>query len=333
MASTVTQIAEAVDTTSPWTTGSISTFTSGRRALVAVYSFVSGGTAPGDGGRTLTGNGQTWTSLGSGTHTDGNTFSARLELWTCLLSSPTTDVITAAFTTTQPNEVFFKVAECSEAGNVVQTSTVNSGASTSPSSTLSAFADTTNNVCYTAIAAAQGGTSISFEASLTELGADLTGGANGNRFAHAWQTGENTTVSGTLGSSIDWIAISVEIDNDPGSSGTAISGEATTSTFSTLVDDYIIYISGNHDLSWGSTVDATAIAQAILSGEASWGAESTSTSISNFISATLEWGVEAAATVSNVLATAVDAIVEKGTTFIKTGVSFIRKGIDFIRKP
>lgn len=224
MASTAVQRVSSGDNsaTGGWTSDSISTWTDGSLGLVAVMAIVDGAPAPGDGGTSLSGNGQTWTSVANGTSSDGFTSSWRLQLWEAdALSSPSTGVLTAGFTTTAPTEVLFKAMEIDEVpgagASVVQASSVATGNSTSPATSLSAFADATNNVTALFVSCFIDGTlpTISF-GTLTELGADQQGVSNGIALAHAWGTGEDTSPDATLSSATYWTAISVEVDNDAG---------------------------------------------------------------------------------------------------------------------
>lgn len=226
MATTVTELLSGgtVDTAAPWETATISSATDGHVVVVDVSSFVGGGTAPGDGGTGLTGCGQTWTSLGTVTGTDGATGSWRYQRFACVVSSWSSGVLTASFTTTAPSEVFFRAVSLDEMpGTIgaadVQTATA-SGSSAAPSVTLSSFADATNNVCLLGVGAYQGGGAISAGTGMTEVGAELTGGANGNQHFLARQTGENTSPDATM-TSTDWLAIATEFDNDGGGGGSA----------------------------------------------------------------------------------------------------------------
>lgn len=216
-----------LDNADPFVTDSLSP-TNARLALVAVAAIDDGGTAPGESGRTLDGNGQTWTAVRNVTHTNGASWTARLELWSAHVTSVSAGALTATFTGAQPREVATKVVEFTEvpsSGAVIQSASA-TGNGTAIAVTLAAFADAVNNAAYlVAVQVAATTPAISF-ATLTELGADQSGtfgGPNGT-IAHAWQVGQDTSPDATSDQSSHWFAIAAEIDNEAGASASSGAG-------------------------------------------------------------------------------------------------------------
>lgn len=93
-------------------------------------------------------------------------------------------------------------------------------------------------------------------------------------------------------------------------------------------------------LTWSAEATNTVTEQiTTISGEVTWGAEALVSNIILGIQGVLEWGARVEASVSNVITSAADAVLQGGSTFVeegieyvKAGVEFIRKGVDFIRK-
>lgn len=210
----------------PWESSSISTWTDGRIALVCTVAAEAEGpaTPPWPTTRTLTGNGQTWTEIATVTTVNGSDEAIRMSLFEAILSSPSTGVLTAGGTgSPSPAGVLFKGMEVSEYGTGrVGSPVTGSGTGTSAGVTLPSFADATNNltICWCAFINGFGAktVNISFDGSLSELGADIDPGFDVS-VAHATLTGEDTTPSATLSASTAWAFIALELDSDAGGGG------------------------------------------------------------------------------------------------------------------
>lgn len=222
MASTVAYVANSKgqDTGTPFQSGSISTWGDGNVGLVAVQCFNSGsGTEP--SGLALTGNGQTWVSLGGIGHTDGVSGAWRLEVFIAHLSSPSTGVLAVTgsdFTAA----TFFgaQVTEVPSSSADVQTVTAE-GNSTAPGLTLAAFGDAANVTVFF-VGTYIDGTSptTAFDGSLVEPEAEQNAG--GETLGMGYLIGADLTPSATLSAGTYWSAIGIEIENDGGGASAAL---------------------------------------------------------------------------------------------------------------
>lgn len=189
--------------------------------LLKVTTIIEGAATPNQ--PTVTGKGLTWVAINTQTFTDGATFTGRTTLFRGMAASPTAAAVVITTTGQSQNAWMWEIIQSADtdtsgtngSGAIVQ-SAVASGTSASPSATLAAFGDATNNACVYVVSHGAPTSAITPEAGMTSFTQRDTISYS---LRGAWRLGQDTSPSATLAASRNWGVIALEIKAAAGGGG------------------------------------------------------------------------------------------------------------------